>query len=49
MREWVGPIVVLGVYVVLMRWVLPGLGIPTCLSGACRRQPKLEQKTGTHS
>jgi hypothetical protein len=22
-------------YVVLMKWVLPRLGVPTCLSGAC--------------
>lgn len=23
-------------YIVLMRWILPALGIPTCMSGACR-------------
>ena len=22
-------------YVVLMRWVLPWLGVPTCMSGTC--------------
>jgi len=22
-------------YVVLMKWVLPWLGVPTCMSGAC--------------
>lgn len=26
----------LGGYVVLMKWLLPWLGVPTCMSGACK-------------
>ncbi len=25
----------LGGYVVLMKWLLPWLGVPTCMSGSC--------------
>jgi len=34
-------------YVVLMKWLLPWLGVPTCMSGACsvaaRRKREVEQ------
>ncbi len=36
-------------YVVLMKWLLPWLGVPTCMSGACnvaaRRKHGAEQET----
>ncbi len=36
-------------YVVLMKWLLPWLGVPTCMSGACnvaaRRKRGAEQET----
>jgi hypothetical protein len=36
-------------YVVLMKWLLPWLGIPTCMSGACsvpaRRKSEIEQES----
>jgi hypothetical protein len=36
-------------YVVLMRWVLPRLGVPTCLSGPCggaaQRKRSMEQES----
>ena len=34
--EWSRPVLFILGYVILMRWVLPALGIPTCMSGACR-------------
>lgn len=34
--EWLKPILFVLGYVVLMRWILPALGIPTCVSGGCR-------------
>lgn len=34
--EWLKPVLFVLGYVVLMRWVLPALGISTCMSGACR-------------
>lgn len=42
--EWLKPVLFVLGYVALMRWVLPALGVPTCMSGACRvpqaRTPK---------
>ena len=36
-------------YVVLMKWLLPWLGVPTCMSGACnvaaRRKRTIEQES----
>ena len=36
-------------YVVLMKWLLPWLGVPTCISGACnvaaRRKPTIERES----
>jgi hypothetical protein len=34
--QWLEPILFVAGYVALMRWVLPALGISTCMSGACR-------------
>jgi len=35
-------------YVVLMKWLLPWLGVPTCMSGACnvpaRRKHTIERE-----
>ena len=35
-------------YVVLMKWLLPWLGVPTCMSGACsvpaRRKRTIDQE-----
>jgi hypothetical protein len=44
MREWMIPLVVLVAYVVLMRWVLPMLGVPTCMSGACGFDPQRKKR-----
>ena len=36
-------------YVVLMKWLLPWFGVPTCMSGACnvaaRRKRGIEQES----
>ena len=29
MNEWLLPVLIFAVYIVLMRWVLPRLGVPT--------------------
>jgi hypothetical protein len=29
MAEWLWPVLILGAYIVLMRWVLPRLGVAT--------------------
>jgi hypothetical protein len=34
--EWLKVILFVAGYVVLMRWVLPALGVSTCMSGSCR-------------
>jgi len=36
LAEWLKPVLFFLGYVVLMRWVLPRLGISTCMAGACR-------------
>jgi len=43
--QWLDPILFLVAYVALMRWVLPALGISTCMAGACRlpAAPKLPE------
>ena len=50
--EWLKLVLFLLGYVVLMRWVLPAVGIRTCLSGACRipgpRQPRTAIKKTAH-
>ncbi len=33
---WWTLLLVVAAWYVLMRWLLPGLGVPTCMSGACR-------------
>jgi hypothetical protein len=39
-------------YVILMRWLLPWLGVPTCMSGACntaaRRKETIERGCDMH-
>ena len=44
MPAWAVPLAVLAAYVVLMRRVLPKLGIPTCMSGSCAIAPRREKK-----
>ena len=34
--EWLKPVLFVLGYVALMRWLLPALGISTCMSGSCR-------------
>jgi hypothetical protein len=34
--EWLKPILFLAGWFVLVRWILPALGIPTCMSGSCQ-------------
>ena len=29
MAEWLGPILFIAAYIILMRWVLPRFGVPT--------------------
>lgn len=42
------PLFLLG-YVVLMKWLLPWLGVPTCMSGSCsvaaRRKSEITQES----
>lgn len=41
-------ILVFAGWFVLMRWVLPAIGIPTCMSGACglpRPEPRKEKNS----
>lgn len=33
--EWLKPILFVAGYVVLMRLLLPAMGVPTCMSGTC--------------
>lgn len=35
-------IIFLGIWFLLMRVILPALGIPTCCSGACQLKPKAQ-------
>ncbi len=35
MREYWLPLLVLVVWIALNRWILPALGVPTCMSGGC--------------
>jgi hypothetical protein len=36
--------IILAVWFILQLWVLPKLGIPTCMSGACRVPTKPKSK-----
>jgi hypothetical protein len=44
MPDWIAMLIVPAAYVVLMKWVLPGLGLPTCMSGACRTAARPEDE-----
>lgn len=34
---------------VLMKWILPALGLPTCMGGACRTRPGTPPRPGDGS
>jgi hypothetical protein len=40
MASYLWLIAVLAGWILLQTWILPKLGIPTCLSGACRAEQK---------
>lgn len=42
--EWLKLVLFFAGYVVLMRWVLPALGVSTCMSGGCRVPPARTSK-----
>jgi len=33
--DWIVPVLVFAGYIVLVRWVLPRLGVPTWMSNSC--------------
>lgn len=35
MKDFALVLAILGLWIVLNRWVLPAMGVPTCMSGAC--------------
>ncbi len=41
-------ILAVGVWYALMRFILPALGIPTCMTGACRIEKPIEKESKTH-
>lgn len=43
MTSYLWLIAVLAGWILLQTWILPKLGIPTCLSGACRSEQKSER------
>jgi hypothetical protein len=43
MAESLLPLVVLTLWFVLFRWVLPWIGVPTCMSGSCGVSPHLAE------
>jgi len=36
-------------YVILMKWLLPWLGVPTCMSGACSVAARRKREVGQAS
>jgi len=36
MMEWLWPLLLIAAYVVLMRWILPRLGVQTWMANSCR-------------
>jgi hypothetical protein len=42
MTELLTFIAIFGGWIALQKWILPALGVPTCMSGACRT-PAAEQ------
>lgn len=44
MNELLVFVLFLAGWVVLNRWVLPWLGVPTCMSGACAAEPRPAKK-----
>jgi len=38
--------VLMGAWFALFRWVLPAVGVPTCLSGTCGTVPRVELVAG---
>ncbi len=54
MWDWLLPPAILGVWLLVNVWLLPRLGIPTCLSGGCaaargRRPSRIGPETGPGS
>jgi hypothetical protein len=48
MPQWLSLLLLFAGYIVLMKWVLPRLGIATCISGSCgvRSRPEKSVLTG---
>lgn len=40
--------IIIGVWFALQLWILPKLGIPTCMSGACQVPQKTKQPVDTN-
>ncbi|WP_165070046.1 hypothetical protein [Paludisphaera rhizosphaerae] len=36
------PLAILALWIALFRWILPWMGIPTCMSGGCGLPPQTE-------
>jgi len=51
MPEWLGFVLFIAAYVVLMKLLVPRFGARTCRSGSCRcdSQPTLDPKSQTHA
>lgn len=46
MNEWLWPLLFIAAYLVLMRWVLPRLGVPTWMVNSCRVESRRESREG---
>jgi hypothetical protein len=44
MPEWLAVILFIGAYVVLMKWILPRFGVPTCMSNSCSVESRHESE-----
>ncbi len=44
MPEWAKLVLFIALYIVVMRWVLPKFGVPTCLSNSCGIAERREKK-----
>lgn len=38
-------LIIFGVYLLLQLWILPKLGISTCMRGACSASPRRKKRT----
>ncbi len=44
MNEFLVLVVFLAAWIVLNRWILPWMGVPTCMGGACATKPRFPEQ-----